>query len=413
LDVTFEYILATLVIFIMLGASIYTVTTLTTNQIALITEQQITPTAQTLMDKILLTPGSASVNLTGQNTTVAGWGYNILVNSSTLKDFGLGLAEPNAALYEVDPFKLMKLVNGSSLINSLYIDPLTAGKLLGLYSNGRWNYGFRLQIVPSLNISISYSNSTLDTLTYPDNFNIQVQNSDGIPAQSASVQLNLFEFVATNGDNYTYALSSTSLVTNYLGNATYTFGSPPLAINSSQTANFLITASANYYGIVSDTVLQYPVVPKAFSAIQLGQYLVCNLTQAATFLHSAAHPTWTFTVIELTNNLNIIQHLAVNQTGVGVPELQLDFNHSLQTFALANQVTSDVIFSGMLAKYGAQYFFVGSTLPNLPVPVDYYSQSFATSLGSTLLLNSVTVQRYVHIASVDYSVYLTLWRMGT
>ncbi|HVP24100.1 MAG TPA: hypothetical protein VMS77_09350, partial [Conexivisphaerales archaeon] len=99
--------------------------------------------------------------------------------------------------------------------------------------------------------------------------------------------------------------------------------------------------------------------------------------------------------------------------GVGVPELQLDFNHSLQTFALANQVTSDVIFSGMLAKYGAQYFFVGSTLPNLPVPVDYYSQSFATSLGSTLLLNSVTVQRYVHIASVDYSVYLTLWRMGT
>jgi hypothetical protein len=404
LDVTFEYILATIVIFIMLGASIFTVTSLTTSQLALVTEQQITPTAQQLVDKILLTPGSP-----------VDWGYNITVNASTIRDFGLSLAAPSAPLYEVDPFKLMKLINdSSSVVNSLYVDPTTAGTMLGLYANGHPVYGYRLYIVPALNISVAYTNVTLaGSQTFPDDFVINVQTSDGVPAASAAVHLNVFEFVTTNGDNYTSSLTSGLLTTDYKGDAEYTFGAPPAWINSSQAANFLITINANYYGVSSDTIFQDPIIPSAFSALQDGQYLVCNLTQPVTFLHPALHPTWNFTVVELTKNLNIIEHLAVDYTGVGIPNSQLNYNNSLRIFGLTNQITSDVIFSGMLVQYGSETFFVGSTFPHLPVTVDYHPQAFASDLSSALLLSSVTVQRYVHISTLDYSVYLTLWRMST
>jgi hypothetical protein len=411
LDVTFEYILASLIIFIMLGTSIYTVTTLTSSQLALISEQQLTPVAQQMMDKILLTTGEP-----------VDWGYDIYVNYTNLQDFGIASSTPGTTLYDVDPAKMQRLANDSSfVINNLYIPPTISGSMLGVYDSGRYTYGFRLYIVPALNIAVTnYNTFTLQgKYDYADNFTINVKSADGVPAASAQVQARMFEFVTKKGagnnpDSYTFGVSSVSAITNYRGDAFFSFGSVPLDVGGGYAASFLVIIEADYYGLLANSLFQYPLSSGGLNLLLSGPYLVGNLTQVDGFPSSAAHLGLDVTVIEITNNLNIVLNPATNVTGNGEADKLLNTGgKSLKIYSLANAVSPDIIIAGLLVTRNGKTYFAFAAQPNLPVSVNYYTHAFANNLQSALLLNSVTVQRYIHISRDSYVAYLTVWRMST
>jgi hypothetical protein len=432
LDVTFEYILAVVVIFLMLGTTIYTTTSLSLNQLSLVSQQQLTPVAQQLMDKFLLTGGSPS-----------NWGYNATINGTSLLDFGLASSLPNAITYDVDPTKLTRLVNDSStIINPLYIDPTVTGNLSGLYQSGRWNYGFKLYVVPSLNITVppTYSVCTLPKngkgasctpktngngkgnsgngdQEYYDNFTVVVRTSDGLPAVGASVTGQFYGFLVDKsggkGGTFTWAVVNASGTTNWNGTTVINFNQPPITVggNGNLQTVFVLLVQATYYGLTSNAVYQLPAADTSFNALLVGQYLICNMTKSINGgANGATHVDYQATVVEVTDNFNVVLNPATNATSQNL------FNtggKTYQVYALSNPVSQNVIIAGIIVTWTGNTFFMMTEQPLLPVSVNYYSNAFAQNLLTAKLINSVTVERYVHVGRETYTAYLTLWKMST
>ncbi|QOJ79467.1 hypothetical protein IG193_03125 [Infirmifilum lucidum] len=133
METVLEYITVGLLIIVlviaanqMMSASLGTVVT--------VREEQLYTVAQRIMDKILLTPGYP-----------ADWGTNITVSADDMQDFGLALNGTRAP-YIVDPDKVMRLANLSTLPNPLLLNSSRLADLLGL----RGTYGFRLVMKPMI-----------------------------------------------------------------------------------------------------------------------------------------------------------------------------------------------------------------------------------------------------------------------
>ncbi|MEM4889820.1 MAG: hypothetical protein QXJ64_10335 [Thermosphaera sp.] len=136
MNVTLEYLAVGLLIVTILLAFNQVVGSLTPRLESVRSEQLFT-VAERVMDKIVLTPGYPE-----------DWGRDIEVTPETLKDFGLALAGSRSP-YVLDPDKVMRLANLSTLPNPLLLNATRLAEILALKND----YGFRLVMKPFLSIS--------------------------------------------------------------------------------------------------------------------------------------------------------------------------------------------------------------------------------------------------------------------
>ncbi len=142
-----------------------------TSTLETVREEQLYTVAERVMDKILLTPGSPP-----------DWGTNIAVNASNLQDFGLALAGSREP-YRVDPDKVMRLANLSTLPNPLLLNSSRLAELLGIRE-----YGFRLRIVLLLTVKIAPTGYySYQQLTFASRFRVRVENPQGLGIPNANV----------------------------------------------------------------------------------------------------------------------------------------------------------------------------------------------------------------------------------
>jgi hypothetical protein len=154
LHVTYEYILAGLMIFLILMMTQVTMSALMTRQLTYLEQSGGYKTAEKIFDALLLSPGDPP-----------DWGRNFSEDPSYL-----GLADQNSLrAYVLDPYKVLRLQKGSTG----YISPAKARRLLGL----RDDYHFSLRIFPALTVEIQGNGS----------FTITVRNLRGSPVPNVNV----------------------------------------------------------------------------------------------------------------------------------------------------------------------------------------------------------------------------------
>ena len=234
-------------------------------------EHQLDEVAQSIMDKILLSPGIPE-----------NWGDILKVKyDDDLLSFGLQKA--GGKPYELDIDKVMRIVNVGEyqLPSTIRINYSRIAELLGLGNE----YGFSIRISPALNISITGS----ETYVFKGQLvfsavDVIVKTPEGRPAIGANVTgLYIFMNVVNKGGgdvgyvNYTYATS----VTEWDGRARIDFREYLKDLESKLTGQFkkaipAIVVYAEYYGIraVNSKVLGEENDP--LKGVAVGNYLIID-----------------------------------------------------------------------------------------------------------------------------------------
>jgi hypothetical protein len=171
METSLEYLAVGLLIVALLLVS-YSMAETITSSLVTTYEEQLYTVAERVIDKIVLTPGYPT-----------DWGTNISVTADNLQDFGLALYGSRKP-YTVDPDKVMRLANLSTLPNPLLLNTSRLAELLSL----KEGYGFHLRMIPMLIINVtptSYYNYR--TYIFPSVFNIYVANYYGLGIPNAYV----------------------------------------------------------------------------------------------------------------------------------------------------------------------------------------------------------------------------------
>ncbi|MCX8189106.1 MAG: hypothetical protein N3F64_05295 [Nitrososphaeria archaeon] len=388
---TYEYIVAVLITILMLGYTYYSVTTLSSNQLQLVEEEQLDVVASRLFDKILLTKGYPE-----------DWGSNLYVNNTSLKDFGLALQ--HGKMYDLDVDKVMRIYPGvSEIINPLYLNTTTFGTITGLYDakKGYWKYGFRFLLKTALNITIDKA----DTKSPTEKFKVTVKNYMGKNAPNAEVKGTYIAIYVVNNEYFDYAYVIINNMTDWMGQAMLDFKNnmPQIPQGISEYA-YCLVVSVNYYGLQSQHSYVANTIPTLGLSIQ-GKYLIANFTQVEDIARGAHH--LELTALELTSSLNIIINPALDVTNGEAGKIVNYGGKNYRVYELANSPSQDVIFVGLLVKKQGKWGLVFATRPRTPVAVDYMSMGLK-SAG----INTVTLSRIVRIGTNSYYAELTLWRMS-
>ncbi|ABL78320.1 hypothetical protein [Thermofilum pendens] len=184
MEATLEY-LALGVLIVLLIAVAYGMASTSMNTLGTVYEEQLFTVAERVMDKIVLTPGYP-----------ADWGTNISVTPDTLTDFGLALAGTRTP-YVVDPDKVMRLANLSTLPNPLLLNASRLAQLLGLSEN----YGFRLRMRPMLVVSVKpVAYRQFGNWNFSSIFQVNVTNYYGLGIPNANVT-GMYVIVRVNPGN--------------------------------------------------------------------------------------------------------------------------------------------------------------------------------------------------------------------
>ncbi|UNQ72937.1 hypothetical protein [Infirmifilum sp. NZ] len=263
METVLEYIAVALLVVILVLAANQMISA-STGTLTTVREEQLYTVAQRVMDKILLTPGYPP-----------DWGTNVTVSAGDIQDFGLalyGTREP----YVVDPDKVMRLANLSTLPNPLLLNATRLAELLGL-SQG---YGFRLVMKPM----IGHSVSVLEWYTpqggkqsFPTRFAVNVHNWYGMGLPNANVTgiYAVFKVDPGSGNNpqpdleekMVFTVSST---TDALGYTTLDFSSQVVPYLSQQPTNkwwfWFLLLHTSWHGFVA--VYGYSATPSGGAPVQ-------------------------------------------------------------------------------------------------------------------------------------------------
>jgi len=239
----------------MISASTGTLTT--------VREEQLYTVAQRVMDKILLTPGYPP-----------DWGTNVTVSADDMQDFGLalyGTREP----YVVDPDKVMRLANLSTLPNPLLLNASRLAELLGLSQD----YGFRLVMKPMIGHSVSvlsWYTPKGGSQSFPTKFAVSVYNWYGMGLPNANVTGIYAIFKVDPGaggsqpdleEKRIFTLSST---TDALGFTVLDFSGQVVPYLSQQPTNkwwfWFLLLHTNWHGFVA--VYGYSATPSGGAPVQ-------------------------------------------------------------------------------------------------------------------------------------------------
>jgi len=390
---TYEYIVAILITILMLGYTYYSVTTLSSNQLQLVEEEQLDVVASRLFDKILLTKGYPE-----------DWGSNIKVNNTSLQDFGLSLS--HGKLYDLDVDKVMRMFPGASeIVNPMYINATTFGTLTGLYDaeKGYWKYGFRFYLKTALNVTIEKA----DTKPITEKFKVSVKNFMGKNAPNAEVKgtyIAIYVVKQGNDQYMDYSYTIVNNMTDWMGETLLDFRNnmPQTPKQGVSGYAYCLVVTVNYYGLQSQQSYVTNTIPTLGLIVQ-GKYLIANFTQED-IARGAYHVE--LTAFAITSSLTMVLDPAINVTNGEAGKVVNYGGKSYRVYELKNVPSQDVIFVGLLVKKG-EWGIVFASRPRTPVAVDYTSMGL-TSSG----INTVTLSRIVRIGTNSYYAELTLWRMS-
>jgi len=171
MHVTFEYIAAAGLIFVMLAMTTAMTSSLNYIYTTQKTEFQLVEVAESALDKMLLHSGDPRP-----------WGTDLSINVTNTDGLAaFGLSTGNQNIYRLDPDKVGRLHNGSvsnPYDNYYYVPPEIAANLLGL---GR-DYGFKLSILPIFKVDAE--TPPTDTVLH---FNVSSQTGAEIPSANVTV----------------------------------------------------------------------------------------------------------------------------------------------------------------------------------------------------------------------------------
>jgi len=245
LETVLEYIAVALLVVILVLAANQMISA-STGTLTTVREEQLYTVAQRVMDKILLTPGYPP-----------DWGTNVTVSAGDMQDFGLalyGTREP----YVVDPDKVMRLANLSTLPNPLLLNASRLAELLGL-SQG---YGFRLVMKPMIGHSVSvlsWYNTTRQggKQSFPTKFAVSVYNWYGMGLPNANVTgiYAIFEMKPGAGDLEEKMIFTISSTTDALGYTVLDFSGQVVPYLSRQPTNkwwfWFLLLHTSWHGFVA------------------------------------------------------------------------------------------------------------------------------------------------------------------
>jgi len=383
----YEYIVSVAILFLVLSYSFYAVNSVVVNQLTLVKEEQLKDIANRLFDKILYTPGYP-----------IDWGSNIHVNESNLIDFGVHASTGD--LQKLDINKLNRLIyEYEGIINPLYIPPETVGRLLGIYEDGHWIYGFRLLIKSALNVTIQPLDSDSEV---PVKYKVKVIDYVGKDAANALVKgILCAAYIINEGgrDVLKYDYNIARNLTRLDGTTVLKFEKPEVP-HQALDAAYALLVTANYYGLQSQGIWTRGQV---VNLINIGDYLIVNLSSF--WPPSARHVQ--LTAIEFTADLDIILNPIINETNGESGKIINKGRFKYRVYKLANPITEDVIFIGLLVIATGQAYLVFASRPRTPIIVDYRSHSFPVA-G----LKTETIYGLFRISDNTYYAQLTVWRMS-
>ena len=219
----YEYVFSGLVVVLMVSTSISTIFPITLAHLSQTSSLQLQGNARNILDKLLLTPGDPY-----------DWGTDLSINSSQsdgLRDFGLAGSLTFNTLYRLDPSKVERLINTSTIDNPYYIPPERAAEIMGLEKE----FGFSLSFEPVLQISSHILNKTIVT---------RVTTPETIPVANVNVTAVLIRLNSANEEEFEIATSSTD----WNGTAVLDFSG---ADNFDSVAYIILS---DYYNIQTRTV---------------------------------------------------------------------------------------------------------------------------------------------------------------
>jgi hypothetical protein len=171
----------------------------------------------------------------------------------------------------------------------------------------------------------------------------------------------------------------------------------------------VFVVQANYLGLISSGISQFPQPSVSCSGLVVGQYLLANLTAASPltgYPYFTGYSSSSVSVIEITDSLNLLVNPSKDLTGTSNPIPGFG-SSTLHIFGLSNAVSSNVILAGVLVNLGnTNVFFLQASAPP---PVIYSTNSYGLNLSSAHLLSSPTMERYILIGKESYTAYLTVW----
>lgn len=261
MHITLEYVAIGIMLILFLSVSfnvIYSVVA----QLEHVREEQLYTAAERIMDKILLTTGAPP-----------DWGSNVFVSTEDISDFGLAL-QGTRTPYEIDPDKVMRLANLSTLPNPLLINSTLIAELLGI----KGEYGFELEMRPLLKHQVTlletYNLPGEGNPSLPAKLNVQLTNWYGMGVPSANVT-GIYVLVQVWGpggqqSEVEYWVWAESNVTNALGTCILDFRDELeefFSKNKQQGGQHWLWAfvilHTNWYGFVSVDGYSMPPEPEA------------------------------------------------------------------------------------------------------------------------------------------------------
>ncbi|MEM1547382.1 MAG: hypothetical protein QXP91_13110 [Candidatus Methanomethylicia archaeon] len=431
MHITLDYLVAGLVIIIILTFSANSIFSLTSTTLQHVEEEQLNPLAERLLDKILLTPGEpldwGNLTITYDNK-----GNRFIISEREITDFGLGYVEMQNNLgsvidpYVLDPDKVARMANKDFQPSSSRIL-----QILGLTWDGiHPKYGFRLRIVPALNITITPTGTILrNGYNVPSKFDISVKSYDGYPAVNARVKAiylvvqmeqardsnqNQMEQARDSNQNQTEVLLNISkpieVLTDWKGecnNIDFTNFLSNLQDGNQgmkKVEAYILLAYASYYGIRSFNQYYQYNYGNVLEASIMGSYLVIKFPENSEDPEGARHP----------EKLLQIGEYVVAKTDIDPKRGELVINkghYKLKVLKIGGidpwlNLNLLYIFWAPLQEpvKPAKYCLVVVDYPSL---VDY---STSTYPGEGLKI--FTTHRYCRIGSLTYVAELSVWRMA-
>jgi hypothetical protein len=436
MNMTFQFIGASLIIALMIGFTLYAVNTEAQLQIGLVTNQQIQPEASRLLDKLLLSGGYPTV-----------WGH-ALTKPSALTDIGLGTTSSQNQPYQLDVDKVLRFTNAST--NPTYIPPNDTGSLLGIYQPTKkyYTYGFNLHIQSGLNVTIKpvqgliYYNCSKPSQSFyvtPQNFSVTVNSYTGQPAKNANVSAALFVFYSLNytrliaGKAFTstytdYQVSRSFNITDKIGTTLFgmSIPQPPLGLPIlSQIYVFAVTA--NYFGLKSSAIFQEPtsISAKTLSLQSRGNYLLGQYNtgqiKGLRVTNSSVSGAKNGTAIEFTSDLTVIFNPLNDSTNAPVGKYILHGSTKMSVLGLKLPAPTNAIAVALVVTTRTHQFYLSyaprfiSTLQKELKSIWPYSQynqaiNYGSNAFKSVSSGAVTINALVVMGQLTYYITLTVWK---
>lgn len=394
----------------MVGATVYNLTAVSTSNVQLVTSEQLKPLASRIFDKIISTPGYP-----------LDWGVARADLKPSVSDFGLAKAGSTDSSYELDWYKVQwlikKLLNKSD--NPLFLDETDFGKLMGLYENDHWNYGYRLVIKPALNITTN-ANINIDTRekTVSGSINVIVRMHDGRPAANADVNVMYLIFYLTTTDEFGIIPGFYLTKTDKDGKTpTYSFSERYTKDLQGEPVVFVLT-TASYYGIkgVGDVFAYFKESGKGIDAniTENGNKLIITYSDANN-PPSSRHMSKLLGAIAIDLSTLIYGYRSDNP-GFSGYVVTHGVGKYYQTYDINPPISDDVIF--LFLPYtmtepgkGRTLYIAGLVRGITPSQSVIYGFGGEIS-GATGGIETASFKRYVTMNGLTYIAELTVWRMA-